>query len=90
MFLARIDGTLTSTAKHETLAGGRFLIGRRLESNGEASGEPLIIMDAMGAPRGAVVLVTTDGDVLREARGSTTPASLSVAGLVDRVAGALA
>ena len=40
MFLARIDGTVTATAKHETLQGCRFLIAQRLETDGSASGDP--------------------------------------------------
>jgi ethanolamine utilization protein EutN len=87
MFLARIDGTLTSTVKHETLNGSRFLIGQRLEADGSPVGEPQIIIDNMGAPRGALVLVSTDGDVLRRASGNNTPARLTVVGLVDNVGG---
>lgn len=85
MFLARIDGTLTSVRKHETLEAARLLIGQRLEADGADSGEPLIIIDTMGAARGSMVLVSTDGDVLRKARGNTTPARLTVVGLVDVV-----
>lgn len=81
MFLARIDGTLTSTVKHETLEGCRFLVGRRLEPGSE----PLIILDWLGARRGTVVLVSTDGDIARKKLGNTTPARLSVVGIVDEV-----
>jgi ethanolamine utilization protein EutN len=87
MFLARIDGTVTSTVKHPSLAGARLLIGQRIEQDGTPSGEPLIIIDEMGARRGGIVLVSTDGDILRKARGNTTPARLSVVGIVDRVSG---
>lgn len=87
MFLARIDGTLTSTAKHATLNGARLLIGHRLDSQGQPSGEPTILIDNVGAPRGAVVLVSTDGDILRKQCGNNTPARNTVVGLVDRVAG---
>ena len=88
MFLARIDGRITSTIKHETLEGACMLIGRRLEADGKPSGEPLVVFDRIGAPRGAVVLVSTDGDIQRKLRGNTTPARLTVVGLVDFVAGA--
>ena len=43
MYLARIDGTLTSTIKHETLGGFRFLIAQRLEGDGSDSGEPQVL-----------------------------------------------
>ncbi len=85
MFLARIDGTLTSTAKHETLEACRFLLGQRLEANGKASGEPIVILDRMGARHGTTVLVSTDGDIARKWLGNTAPARMIVVGIVDQV-----
>ena len=87
MFLARIDGTMTSTVKHESLEGARLLIGQRLEANGAVSGDPLVILDTLGASRGGVVMVSTDGDIQRKLRGNNCPARLTVVGLVDFVAG---
>lgn len=83
MFLARIDGNLTSTVKHETLEGCRFLIGQRLDGSGGAIGDPLILIDTLGAARGSTVLVTTDNEPLRARVGKTTPARMVVVGLVD-------
>ncbi len=87
MFLARIDGTMTSTVKHDTLGGARLLVGQRLDLNRSATGEPLVILDTLGADRGAIVLVSTDGDIQRKLRGNTCPARLTVVGLVDFVGG---
>jgi ethanolamine utilization protein EutN len=86
MFLARIDGTLTATHKHRTLAGCRLLLAQRLEADGRTSGEPIVVVDRLGARHGSTVVVSTDGDVLRKRLGNTTPARLSVVGLVDEVA----
>ena len=83
MFLARIDGNLSSTVKHATLEGCRFLIGQRLDANGETTGDPLVLIDTLGAARGATVMVTTDNETLRARVGKTTPARLVVVGLVD-------
>ncbi len=83
MFLARIDGSLTATVKHETLEGSRFLIGRRLDSAGAPEGDPLVLIDTLGAGRGSTVVVTTDNEELRRRAGNTTPARLLVMGLVD-------
>ena len=85
MFLARIDGTLTATRKHETLAGCRFLVAQRIEADGGASGEPLVVLDRLGVRHGSTVIVSTDGDVLRKRHGNTTPARMSVVGIVDQV-----
>jgi ethanolamine utilization protein EutN len=87
MFLARIDGTLTSTVKHETLEGCRFLVGQRLGADGSDIGEPLVLVDTLGAARGAMVLVTTDNETLRNKVGKTTPARMIVFGIVDRANG---
>ncbi|MBP7570160.1 MAG: EutN/CcmL family microcompartment protein [Acidobacteria bacterium] len=85
MFLARIDGTLTSTRKHAALEGVRFLIAQRVEADGSESGEPIVVLDRMGATRGTLALVSTDGSLAREWLGKTVPARLIVVGLVDSV-----
>jgi microcompartment protein CcmK/EutM len=82
MFLARIDGTLTSTAKHRSLDGARFLIGQRLEADGSEVGEPIVIIDTLGVSHGGIALVTTDGDAIRTVHGNNAPARLSVMGLL--------
>jgi len=87
MFLARIDGTVVPAAKHATLEGCRFLVAQRLEADGNTGAEPLVIIDWLGAGRGATVLVSTDGDIARERYGNTTPARMVVAGIVDDVQG---
>ncbi len=85
MYLARIDGTLVSTHKHPTLAGTRLLVARRLEADGGGVGEPVVVIDRLGARHGSTVIVSTDGDFLRRQLGDTTPARLAVVGLVDAV-----
>lgn len=87
MFLARIEGTVVATVKHPTLCGCRFLIARRIESDGSFAGEPNIVVDWHGAAAGSTVIVSTDGDIARERFGNTTPARMVVAGLVDAVQG---
>jgi ethanolamine utilization protein EutN len=84
MFLARIEGTAVATVKHSTLDGCRFLIAQRIEPDGSAAAEPLLVIDWLGASRGATVMVSTDGDIAREKLGNTTPARMVVVGLVDQ------
>jgi len=85
MFLARIGGTVVAAAKHPTLAGCRFLIAQRLEADGSAAPEPIVVIDWLGAARGSTVMVSTDGDIARARLGNTTPARMVVAGIVDSV-----
>jgi microcompartment protein CcmK/EutM len=44
-----------------------------------------VVVDWLGAARGATVMVSTDGDIARERLGNTTPARMVVAGIVDAV-----
>lgn len=83
MFLARIEGTVVATVKHATLKGCRFLVARRMESDGSLAEEPNVVVDWLGAVAGAIVMISTDGDIARERFGNTTPARMVVAGIVD-------
>ncbi len=84
MYLARIDGTLTSTVKHPSLAGARLLVGQRLDAAGREVGEPQVLIDPIGARRGTLVLVSTDGDHARRLlEDQRTPSRLVVVGIVD-------
>jgi ethanolamine utilization protein EutN len=85
MFLARIEGTAVATVKHPTLDGCRFLVAQRLEADGSAAVEPIVIVDWLGAAAGSTVIVSTDGDIARAKLGNTTPARMVIVGIVDAV-----
>jgi ethanolamine utilization protein EutN len=85
MYLARISGTVVAAAKHHALAACRFLVAERLEADGSAGPEPIVVIDWLGATNGSTVLVSTDGDIARERFGNATPARLVVVGIVDQV-----
>ncbi|HEV2134564.1 MAG TPA: EutN/CcmL family microcompartment protein [Terracidiphilus sp.] len=85
MYLARVQGTLVAAAKHATLKGCCFLVAQRIEADGSLAAEPIVVVDWLGATRGCTVVVSTDGDIARERFGNTTPARLTVVGIVDAV-----
>jgi microcompartment protein CcmK/EutM len=85
LFLARIEGTVVAAVKHPTLDGCRFLIAQRLEADGSAAVEPIVVVDWLGAAKGSTVVVSTDGDIARLRLGNTTPARMVVVGIVDQV-----
>lgn len=85
MYLAQIQGTLVAATKHSTLNGCCFLVARRLESDGSLATEPIVVVDWLGATKGCTVVVSTDGDIARERFGNTTPARLTVVGIVDEL-----
>ncbi len=85
MFLAQVCGTAVSVVKHPTLEGCRLLVAQRMEADGSAGAEPIVIVDWLGAGNGSTVLVSTDGDIARLRLGNTTPARMVVVGIVDQV-----
>ncbi len=80
----RVIGTATSTVKHPTLQGQRLLVVQLEGADGRPDGEPVLVFDLLGAGRGDAVLVTSDGQLLQEQVGRTTPGRWSVMGLPDR------
>ena len=85
MYLARIEGTAVATVSHESLKGRKLLIARRAEPDGRLAAEPILVLDAVGAGWGDLVLVSTDGELARTLTGfQTVPARLTAVGIVDR------
>ena len=85
MYLARIEGTAVTTVSHASLRGRKLLIARRSEPDGRLAREPVVILDAVGAGLGDLVLVSTDGELARQLTGyKTAPARLTAVGIVDR------
>ena len=84
MFIARIDGTITATAKHRSLKHQRLLIGQRLEEDGSETGEPQVVVDTVGARHGDIVIVSSDGELARQTlRDNRTPSRMMIVGIVD-------
>ena len=84
MQLGRVIGTATSTVKHPTFGGERLLVVQLEGTDGKPDGEPVLVFDRLGAGRGDAVLLSTDGQLLQEQLGRTTPGRWSVIGLPDR------
>ena len=62
MQLGRVIGTATSTVRHPTLAGWKLLVVQCLQNDGRTpDGEPLVAIDPLGAGRGDMVVISSDG-----------------------------
>lgn len=85
MQLARILGTATATVKHPSLAGTRLLVVQPLMADREGpDGDPQLAIDTVAAGVGDIVVITSDGRLLREILGcDATPARWSTIALVD-------
>ena len=85
MQLARIIGTVTTTVKHRSLVGARLLVGQPLMADRTTpDGDPQLVIYTLAAAAGDLVVITSDGRMLREIlKSDTTPARWSTIGLVD-------
>lgn len=83
MQLGVVLGTATATVKHPTFQGERLLVVQPEAAGGGADGEPVLAFDRLGASRGDRVILTSDGQLLQERLGRTTPGRWSVLGLPD-------
>lgn len=85
MLQAKIFGNATSILKHESLDGKKLLLAVAIEPNGKPYGDPMIVLDYLGAGPGDVVLITSDGSYTGGTIVGTrkTPARWGVVGIID-------
>lgn len=84
MQLATIKGRATATVKHPSLAGCRMLLAQMLDAKLQPEGDPVLIIDRLGAGHGDMVMITSDGLGLRQMlNDNTSPARWWTVGIVD-------
>ena len=85
MQLGIVVGTATSTIKHPSMHGQKLLIIQPTLSDGtSADGDPVLAVDAVGAGRGEIVMITSDGRGARELlKSEATPVRWTVIGIKD-------
>ena len=84
MLVGLVEGTVTATIRHKSMAGWKVLIVQPLGLEGQAEGDPVLAIDMLGAGHGTKVLISNDGKGTREMIGDTTsPVRWSVIGLLD-------
>jgi ethanolamine utilization protein EutN len=84
MLLAQVRGQATSTVKHPSLQRQKLLVCLRLDREGRPGGDPLLAIDQIGAGRGDTVMLSSDGQGVRERlNDNTTPVRWFTLGIVD-------
>ena len=85
MYIGRVVGTATSTVKHPSMKGAKLLLVMALQKDGRAiEGDPILVVDKLGAGKGETVMITSDGIGTRELlSSSTSPVRWSVLGIRD-------
>jgi ethanolamine utilization protein EutN len=85
MYLGRVMGYATATVKHPSMEGWKLLLVMALQADGRTiEGDPILVVDSLGAGRGETVMITSDGIGARDMVGDkTSPVRWSVLGIRD-------
>ncbi len=85
MYYGRVVGSATATLKHPSMEGCKLLLVMALEADGRSvEGDPVLVVDTLGAGRGDEVMITSDGIGARELLGdNTSPVRWTVLGICD-------
>jgi ethanolamine utilization protein EutN len=86
MYLGRVMGNATATLKHPSMEGTKLLLVMALQADGHTiEGDPILVVDKLGAGRGEMVMITSDGIGAREMLGNDkSPVRWTVLGIPDR------
>jgi microcompartment protein CcmK/EutM len=86
MYLARVEGNLTSTRKHPSFEGWRLVICQPISREGKPEGVPQVAIDSLGAGMHERVIISSDGAAARKAVGDPrSPVRWIIVGIVDEV-----
>ncbi len=85
MYLGRVMGSATATVKHPSLQGWKLMLVMALQADERTvEGDPILVIDSLGAGIGETVMITSDGIGTRDLVGDmTSPARWSVLGIRD-------
>lgn len=85
MYVGRVVGNASATVKHPSMEGWKLLLVMALQADGRTvEGDPILVVDALGAGRGDRVMITSDGIGAREMVGDMqSPVRWSVLGICD-------
>ncbi len=86
MYLAKVMGKATSTLKHPSMEGTKLLLVMALQADGRSiEGDPILVVDKLGAGLGEMVMITSDGIGAREMlKNDKSPVRWTVLGIPDR------
>jgi microcompartment protein CcmK/EutM len=83
MLIARVTGSVVSTAKDPALVGFKLLMVRETDEEGLNSGAPFVAVDGVGAGTGELVLVAQGSAARYGEKTDGRPVDALVVGIID-------
>jgi ethanolamine utilization protein EutN len=85
MFFARVIGTVWATRKDENLHSLKLQFIQPLNGRREATGDPLVAVDTVGAGPGETVMYITAREAVIPLPVEMAPVDASIVGIIDRI-----
>jgi len=85
MIFARVVGNVVSTNKDQKLVGKKLLLVQPVDLAGEAKGNPIVSIDAVGAGEGEFVLLVQGSSARQTSMTEGSPADCTIVGIIDCV-----
>lgn len=85
MELARVEGSVVSTAKVDRLRGHKLLVVALLKPDLKPSGIYIVAVDTVGAGNGEVVLVVRGSSARQTDKTKTVPTDTTIVAIVDGI-----
>jgi microcompartment protein CcmK/EutM len=83
MIIAQVVGSAVATLKHDLLKTTKLLLVCQADTQGQATGEPFLAIDLVGAGEGELVVVS-QGSSARMATGhASSPVDAAIVGILD-------
>ncbi len=85
MNLGRVIGTIWATKKYEALEHQKMQLLQPLKFNLEKDGDPIIVVDTIGAGPGEVVFYITSSEAVIPMDVDMAPVDAAIVGIVDSI-----
>ena len=85
MELARVEGSVVSTAKNDRLDGYKLLLVNLVGPDLKPSSNYLVAVDSVGAGEGEIVIVVRGSSARQSAQLSDVPTDSSIVAIVDTI-----
>lgn len=83
MYLAKVIGVVVATHKEESLKGKKILLVQPIDTNENPTGNSQVVIDAVGAGAGEMVIVATGSSARQVFENPHAPIDASIVGIVD-------
>ncbi len=85
MILANVVGTVVATQRSDEISGAKYLLAELCTQRGEGTGSYMVILDALQAGIGEMVLLSQGSSTRQTAFTKNKPVDALVVGIVDLI-----